>query len=59
MTSAGRLANTQASVPAAEACVWIRLFSSIVPPPSSRSTAMEMTAAGMDVATVSPIRRPR
>ena len=47
------------SVPAAEATVWTMLFSSTVAPGRWRSTAIEMTAAGIDVAKVSPTLRPR
>ena len=47
------------SVPAADAIVWTILFSWIVASRNALSTAMEMTAAGIDVAKVSPILRPR
>ena len=48
-----------ASVPAAEATVWTILFSRMFEPLNIRSTAIEMTAAGMEVAKVSPTRKPR
>ena len=47
------------SVPAAEAMVWTMLFSWMVESRKARSTAIEMTAAGIDVAKVIPILRPR
>jgi len=48
-----------ASVPAAEAMVWTMLFSWIVAVRKARSRAIEMTAAGIEVAKVRPILRPR
>ena len=48
-----------ASVPAEEAIVWTMLFSWTEWSLKRCSTAMEMTAAGMDVANVSPAFRPR
>ncbi|MCY1171350.1 hypothetical protein D9M73_114580 [compost metagenome] len=48
-----------ASVPAALATVCTMLFSRIVAPLNIRSTAMEMTAAGIEVAKVSPTLSPR
>src|SRR5690348_4700306 len=47
------------SVPAAEAIVWTMLFSWIVIPLKPRSTAIEMTAAGIDVAKVRPALSPK
>ena len=47
------------SVPAAEAIVWTMLFSWIVAPLKKRSTAIEITAAGIEVAKVIPILSPR
>jgi hypothetical protein len=35
------------------------LFSSTVPPPMARSTAIDITAAGIELANVSPTFRPR
>ena len=43
----------------AEAPVWTMLFSRMVLPPSTRSTAMETTAAGIADAIVMPANRPR
>ena len=43
----------------AEATVWTILFSRMVEEANQRSTAIEMTAAGIDVAKVRPARRPR
>ena len=48
-----------ASVPAALATVWTMLFSRIVAPGSIRRIAIEMTAAGIEVAKVSPTFNPR
>ena len=48
-----------ASVPAAEATVWTILFSRIEELRNIRSTAIEITAAGIEVAKVSPTLRPR
>ena len=47
------------NVPAALAMVCTMLFSRMVAPGKARSTAMEITAAGMEVAKVRPIRSPR
>lgn len=46
-------------VPAAEAIVWTMLFSATECPLKWRNTAIEMTAAGIDVAKVRPTLRPR
>ena len=43
----------------AEAPVCTMLFSRMPPPPSSRSTAMEITAAGIAEAMVMPANSPR
>ena len=48
-----------ASVPAAEAMVWTILFSRIEELRNQRSTAIEMTAAGIEVAKVRPTLSPR
>ena len=48
-----------ASVPAAEAMVWTILFSRMFELPTMRSRAIEITAAGIEVAKVSPTLRPR
>src|SRR5690625_7699431 len=50
MTSAGSTKMMAASVPAAEAMVWTMLFSWMVASLTLRKMAMEMTAAGMEVA---------
>ncbi len=50
---------TDDSVPAAEAIVWTMLFSWIVAVWKARSRAIEMTAAGIEVAKVRPTFRPR
>src|SRR4051812_3701715 len=50
---------TDESVPAAEATVWTILFSWMVMPLKPRRTAMEMTAAGMEVEKVNPALRPK
>ena len=47
------------SVPAAEATVWTMLFSRMDESRTRLSTAIEMTAAGIEDATVSPTLRPR
>src|SRR5207342_3298996 len=47
------------SVPAAEATVCTMLFSWMVAPLKLRSSAIEITAAGMDVANVRPAFRPK
>ena len=46
-------------VPAAEATVWTMLFSWMVESRNARSTAMEMTAAGIEEAKVSPAFSPK
>ena len=48
-----------ASVPAAEAIVWTMLFSRMSGPGTKRSTAIEITAAGIEVAKVRPTFSPR
>ena len=59
MMRPGSTKITEASVPAAEAIVWTILFSWIVAVLKARSSAIEMTAAGIEVAKVRPILRPR
>ena len=59
ITSPGSTKMTEERVPAAEACVCTMLFSRMLPPPNARSTAMEMTAAGMELAKVRPTLSPR
>ena len=58
MIRPGRTNTIADSVPAADAMVWTMLFSWIVESRKARSTAIEITAAGIDVATVSPILSP-
>ena len=50
---------TAESVPAAEAWVCTMLFSRMLAPGNRRSTAIEITAAGIEDAKVSPTLRPR
>ncbi len=59
ITKPGKTKITDDKVPAAEATVWTMLFSQIVAPGIARSTAIEITAAGMEVANVRPNLRPR
>jgi hypothetical protein len=59
MTRPGNTKTIADKVPAELAIVWTMLFSWIVVPENARRTAMEMTAAGIDVANVNPIRNPR
>ncbi len=59
MTSPGSTKMMADSAPAAEATVCTILFSRILEPENRLSTAMEMTAAGIDVAMVNPTLRPR
>ncbi len=47
------------NVPAADATVCTMLFSWMVVPLKPRSTAIEITAAGIDVAKVNPAFRPK
>src|ERR1700694_2309330 len=48
-----------ANVPAAEAIVWTMLVSRMLEFPTKRMTAIEMTAAGIEVAKVRPTLSPR
>ena len=50
---------TEASVPAAEAMVWTMLFSWMVASLKALSSAIEITAAGIEVANVRPTFSPR
>ena len=59
MTRPGRTKMIAESVPAAEATVCTMLFSRIDESLTALSTAMEMTAAGIDEAKVRPTLRPR
>lgn len=59
MISPGSTKMIAASVPAAEAIVWTMLFSWMLEFPNRRRTAMEITAAGIEVAKVRPTFSPR
>jgi hypothetical protein len=59
MIRPGRTKMIADSVPAAEAMVWTILFSWMVASRTILSTAIEMTAAGIEVAKVIPSLRPR
>ena len=59
MTIPGSTKMIDESVPAADATVCTMLFSWIVTSRKPRSTAIEMTAAGIDVAKVSPALSPK
>ena len=59
MTRPGSTKMIADSVPAALATVCTMLFSKMLEDLNSRNTAMEMTAAGIDVAKVSPTFSPR
>ena len=59
ITRPGSTKMIAASVPAALAIVWTMLFSRIELSGKGRSTAIEITAAGIEVAKVSPTLRPR
>jgi hypothetical protein len=56
---AGQDEDDRAHGPAAEATVWTMLFSQMVAVLKARRIAMEMTAAGIEEAKVSPTFRPR
>ncbi len=59
MTRPGRTKMIDDKVPADDATVWTMLFSKMLVDLNIRSTAMEMTAAGMEEAKVRPTFRPR
>jgi hypothetical protein len=59
MINPGRTKMIADSVPAADAIVWTMLFSWIVESAKNLRIAIEMTAAGIDVANVIPSFRPR
>ena len=59
ITSPGSTKMMEESVPAADAIVWTMLFSTIEESRKALRTAIEMTAAGIEVAKVSPTLRPR
>jgi len=59
ITSPGNTNMIAESVPAADATVWTMLFSRIDEFFTMLSTAMDMTAAGIEDAKVRPTFRPR
>src|SRR5215469_3122273 len=59
ITRPGNTKIIDAIAPAADATVWTMLFSRIFEPGKTLSTAMDMTAAGMDEAMVRPTFSPR
>src|SRR5882672_3752548 len=59
MTRPGSTKMMADNVPAADATVCTMLFSWMVVPLNPRSTAIEITAAGIDVAKVNPAFRPK
>ena len=59
ITRPGRTKMMDASAPAADATVWTMLFSRTDESLKNESTAIEITAAGIDVANVSPTFNPR
>src|SRR6202040_688931 len=59
MTRPGSTKMMADNVPAADATVCTMLFSWMVVPLKPRSTAIEITAAGIDVAKVNPAFRPK
>src|SRR5882757_1628173 len=59
MTRPGSTKMMADNVPAADATVCTILFSWMVVPLKPRSTAIEITAAGIDVAKVNPAFRPK
>ena len=59
ITSPGNTKMIDDSVPAADATVWTTLFSWIVEPLKPRNMAIEITAAGIEVANVRPAFRPK
>src|SRR6185312_5228984 len=59
ITRLGRMKMTEERVPAAEHTVWTILFSRMFEPEKSPRNAIEITAAGIEVAMVSPTFNPR
>ncbi len=59
ITSPGSTKMIDESVPAEEATVWTMLFSWMVAPFTARSTAIEITVAGIEEENVSPALRPK
>src|SRR5215469_3073735 len=59
ITRLGRMKMTEASAPAAEQTVWTMLFSRMLEPEKRPRKAIEITAAGIEVAMVRPTFKPR
>src|SRR5579871_2739793 len=59
MRRLGNMKMTEDMVPAAEQTVWTMLFSRTLEPEKSPRKAIEITAAGIEVAMVSPTFNPR
>src|SRR5258708_29723741 len=59
ITRLGRMKMTEASAPAAEQTVWTMLFSRMLEPGKRPRKAIDITAAGIEVAIVSPTVNPR
>src|SRR5438067_9009196 len=59
ITRLGRMKMTDASAPAAEQTVWTMLFSRMLEPGKRPRRAIEITAAGIEVAMVRPTFNPR
>src|ERR1700733_3066115 len=59
ITRLGRMKMTEESAPAAEQTVWTMLFSRILEPGKRPRKAIEITAAGIEVAMVRPTFNPR
>jgi hypothetical protein len=59
ITSPGKMKMIADKVPAAEACVCTMLFSRMLESLKKRSTAIEITAAGIEEENVRPTLRPR
>src|SRR5579863_10004772 len=59
ITRLGRMKMTDASAPAAEQTVWTMLFSRMLEPGKRPRKAIEITAAGIEVAMVRPTFNPR
>ncbi len=59
ITSPGSTKMIEDRVPAEEATVWTMLFSWMVAPFTQRSTAMEITVAGIEEEKVNPAFRPK
>ena len=59
ITRPGRTKMIELMAPPTEATVWTVMFSQMVEVRKARSTAIEITAAGIAEAKVRPTRRPR